>query len=190
VKQKLLRPLYRWSFSHKRYIVAAAFAVVMFLLFTEQIKALLVLTVFGIASSFISLYKRIVRLPPALELITFTTVLVTLVYGPIVAAIYAVVVTFSSEIVSGYPDEMTLTYIPSRLVMIAATYMLQGMEIVALGIWMVLVFNAVQQPIFWMLTDVEKRIKSVYFIVLNIPLSIIIFKVAGPTVLALMWSIR
>ncbi len=189
VKAAFLQKAYKLLFTHKGYLALAFLLAVVFIIFTEQAKALLVLLVLGFFSSFISLYKRVVRLPPALELITFTTVIITLIYGPVVAIIYSIIVTFTSEIVSGYPDAMTLTYIPSRIAMVIGTYIFREAEIVTLGFWMIILFNAVQQPMFWALTDFEKRVKSVYFTVLNIPLSFLLFKFFGAALLQFLRAI-
>jgi len=154
---------------------------------------LLVLTAMAIPATFITMYKRIVRLPPALELVSLTSAMATIFYGPITGIIYTVIVNVASEIASGHPDEMTLTYFPSRIVQVLfihfayTTGLLTG--IVGLGVWGVVAFNAVQQPLFMSLVDVEKRLKAIYFVMLNIPLNIIIFKTIGPPLFALLQMI-
>ncbi len=185
----ILEKAYQLVMRKKGYLAIAAISAVLLVLFTAQVKALLILAVLGTASTFITLYKRVVRLPPALELTTLTGVIITLLYGPVVAIIYIFIVTFTAEVASGYPDVMTLTYIPSRIVMVLFAYIFRSMDIVSLGIWSVVVFNAVQQPIFMWLTDAEKRLKAIYFVMLNIPLNILIFKVFGHPLLSLLQAI-
>jgi len=188
-----LNKLYKLLSTNKRYVAALLFVFLLFLLFAETMITLIVLTLMAIPTTFITMYKRIVRLPPALELISITTVMATIFYGPIVGIIYTIVVTFSSEVASGHPDEMTLTYVPSRIVQVLFVHFAFSLGlitgIVALGIWSVVVFNAVQQPIFMSLVDVEKRFKALYFVALNIPLNILIFKSLGPILLRIMQAI-
>lgn len=177
-----LEGVYRWSASHKRYFLLAILVFAIFVLFTEQVKALIILSVFGIVAAVTSFYKRVVRMPPFFEFISLTTVMVTLFYGPIVAIIYAVIVNIGSEAFSGYPDVMILTYIPSRGFQVLFIYFASqftGMGVVALGVWSVIAFNLVQQPIFMSLTDAEHRLKALYYAVLNIPANIIIFNLLG-----------
>jgi len=150
----------------------------------------LILAVFGVLSSTVTTYKRIIRMPPVFELISLTTVMVTLFYGPIVGIFYTIIVNLASEVLSGYPDVMTLTYLPSRTIQVLFVWIASGvnpnMGIVSLGIWSVIVFNVVQQPIFMFLTDMEQRLKALYFIVFNIPINIILFKFLGEPLYALL----
>ena len=53
------------------------------------------------------------------------------------------------------------------------------MDIALIGFLMSALYNALQQPVYWLLTDPEKRIKSIYFSSLNIPLNFLIFKFLG-----------
>ncbi len=188
-RHPLLDKGYNFVIRKKGYLALAVILIALFVLFTTQIKALLIVAVLGTASTFITLYKRVVRLPPALELTTFTGVIITLIYGPVVAIIYVFIVTFTAEVASGYPDVMTLTYIPSRVVMVLFAYLFRSMDVVSLGVWSVIVFNAVQQPIFMWLTDAEKRLKAIYFVMLNVPLNILIFKAFGHALLSLLQAI-
>jgi len=47
-------------------------------------------------------------LPPALELISLTTVMATIFYGLIIGIIYTIIVNIASEIASGHPDETAI----------------------------------------------------------------------------------
>ncbi len=188
-----LRRAYNLIRTHKMMAAAVILITLLFVTFTKTVVTLLILLLMAIPSTFITMYKRVVRLPPALELISLTATMATVFYGPVVGIIYTIIVNFASEVASGHPDEMTLTYVPSRIVQVLfvhfayAYFGLTG--IVALGIWGNVAFNAVQQPIFMALVDVEKRLKAIYFVMLNIPLNILIFKVLGPPLYALLNAI-
>ena len=175
--------LCRFAARRKGYLFLAFIVFAVFMLFTSQAKAVAVLLVLGAASSLAVTYKRVVRLPPALELISLTSAVVTLVYGPVV------VTNIASEFVSGYPDAMSLTYIPSRSAQVLFVYLFRDWDVVQLGIWSVVVFNLVQQPIFMWLTDAEKRLKSLYFVMLNVPLNILIFRFLAHPLLSLVQAL-
>lgn len=180
LRQSAVTGIIKWLGSHKRYAFLAAIAVGIIVFYTAEFKAVITLAIFGIISSTITTYKRVIRMPPVLELISLTTVMVTLFYGPIVGIFYTIIVNLASEVMSGYPDVMTLTYLPSRTVQVLFVWIAHSlnpdMGIAALGIWSVIIFNLVQQPVFMFLTDAEQRLKAVYFVALNIPINILIFK--------------
>ena len=175
----VLRKAWEWILANKLIVSAGLILVLLFVLYTKPFKALLVLAVFGVASSTITVYKRAIRMPPVLELISLTATLVTLFFGPIVAIIYTSIVNLAAEVFSGYPDVMTLTYIPSRAVQVLSIFALSSltdMGIVGIGVWSVVIFNLVEQPIFMLLApDAEQRIKAIYFTAFNIPLNYIVF---------------
>ncbi len=188
----VLRGIHNFIRTHKMMVTVAILITLLFVMFTKTIVILIVLLLMAMPSTFITMYKRVVRLPPALELISLTSTMTTIFYGPIVGIVYTVVVNFASEVASGHPDEMSLTYLPSRIVQVLFVHFAYGFgltNIVALGIWGNVAFNAVQQPIYMALVDIEKRLKAVYFVMLNIPLNILIFKVFGPPLYALLNAI-
>lgn len=187
--RSFLSGLYRFAGRRKGYLLLAFVVFAVFMLFTPQAKAVAVLLVLGAASSLAVTYKRVVRLPPAFELISLTSAVVTLVYGPVVGVFYTVASNIASEVVSGYPDAMSLTYIPSRSAQVLFVYLFRSWDVAQLGIWSVVVFNLVQQPIFMWLTDAEKRLKSLYFVILNVPLNILIFRFLGHPLLSLLQTI-
>ena len=196
IKRGLRHPttglIWRRLKGRKRYIVIAAILLFLFVIFTDQVKAFIILAVFGIVSSTVTVYKRVVRMPPVFELVSLTTVMVTIFYGPVVGVIYTIVVNLASEVMSGYPDVMTLTYIPSRTIQALFVWFAfahGSMGIVSLGIWSNVIFNMVQQPIFMFLTDAEQRLKALYFVILNIPINILIFKTIGEPLYRLLEAI-
>ncbi len=188
-----LRGIHNFIRTHKMMVAVVILITLLFVMFTKTVVTLVILMLMAIPSTFITMYKRVVRLPPALELISLTATMTTIFYGPVVGIIYTIVVNFASEVASGHPDEMTLTYLPSRVVQVLfvhfayTSFGLTG--IVALGVWGNIAFNAVQQPIFMALVDIEKRLKAIYFVMLNIPLNLLIFKVLGPPLFSLLNAI-
>ena len=173
--------LYKLFRKHKRYVILGIIAVILLIFFTAQIKAFIILTILGLAATFSTFYKRVFQAPPAFELITLTVVAVSIFYGPVVGSLYALVVSISAEVASQALDPFSITYIPPRMVtaVVAPWLYHNGTSIAMLGLLMSTLYNLLQQPVYWLLTDPEKRIKSLYFSSLNIPINWLVFKLLG-----------
>ncbi len=173
--------LFKRGLKHKRYVLFAFAAILVLVLFTAQVKALIILSVLGFAATFSTFYKRVFQAPPAFEFITLTVVAVGIFYGPWMGALYAFVVSLTSEIASQALDPFSVTYIPPRIAtaFVAPWLYHNGTSVAMIGLLMSLLYNLLQQPVYWYLTDPEKRIKSIYFGSLNIPLNFLIFKFLG-----------
>ena len=164
-------------------------------MFASQVKAFLIITLLGVAATFSTFYKRVFQAPPAFELITLTVVAVSIFYGPVIGALYALVISITSEIAAQALDPFSITYIPPRIATAFVAPWLYGNgtgpvhNIAVLGLLMSLLYNALQQPVYYYLTDVEKRIKSLYFSSLNIPLNFLIFKFLGEPLFEILRSL-
>ncbi len=183
--------LFRKLQKNKKTVLLAFALLALFVLFTAQVKAFIIIAILGTVASFSTFYKRVFQAPPAFELITLSVVAVGIFYGPAVGAIFAMVVSLASEIAAQALDPFSITYIPPRIAtaFVAPWLYHNGTDIAIIGLLMSLLYNALQQPVYWLLTDPEKRIKSIYFGSLNIPLNFIIFKVLGPPLFAAMRSL-
>ena len=177
--------LFKLFLRNKRYVLLSLIAGAALILFTSQIKAFFIISILGVAATFSTFYKRVFQAPPAFELITLTVVAVSIFYGPGIGALYALVISITSEIAAQALDPFSITYIPPRMVAAFVAPWLYGNgtgpvhNIAVLGLLMSLLYNALQQPVYYYLTDVEKRIKSLYFSSLNIPLNFLVFKFLG-----------
>lgn len=183
--------LFKRVLRRKQYFLLAVVAIALFVLFTAQIKALVIITILGLAATFSTFYKRVFQAPPAFELITLTVVAVGIFYGPWVGALYAFVVSLTSEIASQALDPFSITYIPPRIAtaFVAPWLYHNGTSVAMIGLLMSALYNLLQQPVYWYLTDPEKRIKSIYFGSLNIPLNFLIFKFLGGPLFAVLSKI-
>lgn len=173
--------LFNLVLSYKKYAFLAFAFIVLLILFTQQVKAFVIIGSMGIASTFVTYYKRFFQAPPVLELTTLTTAAVSVFYGPWLGAAYTLVVTITMEVAAQALDPFSITYIFPRVVVafISPWLYAQGVSIPVLGLLASITYNALQQPVYYALTDVEKRIKGLYFSVLNIPLNFLIFKFIG-----------
>lgn len=172
---------YKLCRRRKGYVLLLLILAAMFVLFSAQAKAFIIITLLGIASTFSTFYKRIFQAPPAFELITLGVVAVGIFYGPWIGALYAIVISITSEIAAQALDPFSITYIPPRIAtaFVAPWLYHNGVSVALIGLLMSVLYNALQQPVYYYLTDVEKRIKSLYFGSLNIPLNFLIFKLLG-----------
>lgn len=184
---------YNWSNKNKTYlIIGTVVFIAALVLFTEQVKAFFLISILGVVATFSYFYKRVYQAPPVLELVTLNTVLVSLLYGPVVGAIFTLIVSITSEVASQAFDPFSITYIPPRVaVAFAAPFLVHKFDVDfgLLGLLMAILYNLLQQPVYLALTDVEKRIKSLYFSSLNIPLNFLVFKFLGEPLLHLLQRI-
>ncbi|MBI2143898.1 hypothetical protein HYU17_01975 [Candidatus Woesearchaeota archaeon] len=183
--------LYGYGREHRQYVTSFFVFILLFVLFTEQVKAFIIITILGLAGTFSQFYKRVFQAPPAFELVILATVAVSVFYGPVIGALFAVVVSITSEIASQALDPFSITYtFPRAVIAFVAPWLYSnGMSLPMLGFLMSLLYNALQQPVYWLLTDPEKRIKSIYFGSLNIPLNFLIFKFIGEPLFAILKAV-
>lgn len=120
---------------------------------------------------------------------TLTIVMVSVLYGPLIGSIFAIIVSIVSEMVAGAVDVFTVIYIGPRIIMAVTASFFPEANFAMLGMWMSILFNALQQPIYFKLTDVEKRLKGVYFTAFNIPINIFLFKLVGAPLYELLKAI-
>lgn len=169
----------KWIFNRKWYLLLGAAVLFFLMLFGSQVKAILVVGSLAFLASISTIYKRYVRIPPAFELMTFGTVIVSLAYGPIIGAIFGAVTSLTSEIVNGCIDLFVVSYIPARAFVGLITPFFAGMDIFFLGMLMTAVYNAIGQPMYFFMGDVEAKGKFVFFLTGNILANAILFNTVG-----------
>ncbi len=169
--------LFRW-----RYVIPAFVLVWIYISLVNSIKGVIIISVLAVVASYSTIYKRVVRIPSAIELVTLGTVVVSISYGPLPGAVFAVATTIASEIISSAVDMFTLVYAFARGVIgIVAgyAYSLLGGNILLLGLSMVLLFNAICQPVYLLPGDLETKVKAMYFFVISIAFNLLSFFLLG-----------
>ncbi|MBN2454167.1 hypothetical protein JXB11_01340 [Candidatus Woesearchaeota archaeon] len=182
------RRIYRWGRRNKKAVIISLLVIAAAMLFTSQVRAIVSIGILALAGTFSQVYKRVIRIPPAFELVTFGTVLVGYVYGIWAGAIFGIVVTIAAEIASSAIDAFVIGYIPARAsagiaAAIAAGY---NVNIFWAGMLGVVVYNVIAQPLYMIQPDVELRMKLVFFLTGNFVFNFVIFRVLGEPVLFLM----
>ncbi len=169
--------LFRW-----RYVLPSIVLAWVYISLVNSIKGVLVISVLAVIASYSTIYKRVVRIPSAIELVTLGTVVVSISYGPLPGAIFAVVTTIASEIISSAVDMFTLVYAFARGVIgVVAVYAypMVGGNIVLLGLLMTLLFNVICQPVYLLPGDIETKVKALYFFVMSISFNLLAFFLLG-----------
>jgi hypothetical protein len=182
----VVKKAYNWGLENKKSVAIAIIILVAAVVFTSQLRAIISVGILALAGSFAQIYKRALRVPPAVEFVTFGTVMVGYVYGPWAGAIFGAVVTLSAEVISSAVDAFIIGYVPSRAIIgFTAAYM-TGYSIVFVGIAMTLLYNLLAQPLYLLQPDFELRMKVVAFVVVNIIFNILVFRMLAEPILFLM----
>ncbi len=162
-----------------RYVIPALLLVWIYISLVNSVKGVIVISSLAVAASYSTIYKRVVRIPSAIELVTLGTVVVSISYGPLPGAVFAVVTTIASEIISSAVDMFTLVYAFARGVIGVVAFYLSGMNIVLLGLLMTLLFNGICQPVYLLPGDIETKVKALYFFVMSIAFNLLAFFLLG-----------
>lgn len=173
------------SISPKMLFLAAA-AVVALAFFGRNIKDILLVSALAFAASYSTIYKRTIRVPSAVELVTIGTVVTGAAYGPLVGALFGILTTFASEIISSGIDAFTMFYAAARGISGGVAFFLvnsMSFSVVSMGIVALVVFNVLCQPIYQMSGDVEAKVKGVYYLIVNTLFNLLVFTFFGSILL-------
>lgn len=163
------------------FILAAIIGVIA--LFGKNLKDVVFVSLLALAASYSTIYKRTIRVPSAVELVTIGTVITGVAYGPVAGAVFGVLTTFASEIISSGIDAFTFFYAVARGTTGAVVFYLAGWNIVTLGMVGVAIFNILCQPIYQMSGDIEQRLKGIYYLIVNTLFNLLVFTFFGKILL-------
>jgi len=152
----------------------------------KNLKDIILVAVLGIVASYSTVYKRTIRVPSAVELVTLGTVITGVAYGPVVGALFGIITTFASEIISSGIDVFTLFYATSRGLSGALSQFLVvtfSLNIVLMGMIALVIFHAISDAIYILSGDVEAKLKVVYFLVVNTLFNFLMFSLFGSLLL-------
>ena len=162
-----------------RYVMPAMAMLLLYIFLGKDLKGAITVSILAIAASYSTIYKRVIRIPSAIELVVLGTVITSISYGPVAGAIFGVTTTIASEVISAAVDLFTFVYAFARGVIGVVAYFLAGMDIVLLGVLMTLLFNGICQPVYLLPGDFETKMKAVYFFTMNITFNFIAFFFLG-----------
>ncbi|MEK6854340.1 MAG: hypothetical protein AABX60_03315, partial [Nanoarchaeota archaeon] len=167
------------------FIIVAAFVVIV--VFGKNIKDILLVAVLGIAASYSTIYKRTIRVPSAVELVTLGTVVTGAAYGPLVGVLFGVFTTIASEVISSGVDVNTLFYAISRGIAGGIAQLLIvnfGLSVVMAGMVAMVIFHLVSDFIYFISGGIEAVPKIVYFIIVNTLFNLMVFSFFGNLLLS------
>ncbi|MBI2141111.1 hypothetical protein HYU16_01670 [Candidatus Woesearchaeota archaeon] len=166
----------------------AAVVVFIVMLFGRNIKDILLVAALGIAASYSTIYKRTIRVPSAVELVTFGTIVTGAAYGPAVGAMFGVITTIASEIISSGVDVNTLFYAIARGIAGGLAQMMVagfGWSVVIAGMAALVIFHVVSDFIYVVSGGIEAVPKIIYFIIVNTLFNLIVFSFFGSFLLGI-----
>lgn len=167
---------------HKFLALGALAGLLIAFSFRGYIKDALVIFLLGLVGIFSTYYKRYVRVPPAVELVTFGTVITGVAYGPVAGAVFGVVVTILAEVFNSGIDFFIVGYIPARAAVGFASAFFPAAGMIPLGLWMSVLYNVIAQPLYAFQSDAELRLKLFAFIITNISFNFLAFSFFGELV--------
>lgn len=175
------------SLTPKAILIIIAALLVM-LIFGRHIKDVLLVSGLAFAASYSTIYKRTIRTPSAVELVTLGTVVTGAAYGPLAGALFGVITTVASEIISSGVDVNTLFYAISRGISGGIAQLLVvnlGLSVVMAGMAALVIFHAVSDFIYIVSGGVEVIPKIIYFIIVNTLFNLLVFAFLGGPLLSL-----
>ncbi len=176
-----------------KFVLIALAVIVILAIFGRNLKDAILVSILALAASYSTIYKRTIRVPSAIELVTVGTVICGAAYGPLIGILFGVLTTFASEIISSGIDAFTLFYAIARAFAGAAAFYLGNpagllaspLSVVALGMVAVGIFNVLCQPIYQMSGDIEARLKGIYYLIVNTLFNLVIFTFLGNLLLTI-----
>ena len=181
-----LASIYAEVKKYKAWIIAAAVIGVMLLAVGVEWKDIFLFPILFLAATFSTYYKRIVKVPPAFELVSLTTVVVGMTHGPWAGAIFGATAALAAEIVNSGIDAFIIGYVGARIVMGALAGFFPMADIVVAGMLLLLLFNILAQSLYLMQGDPEARAKTAIYVTLNLFINYFLFSLFGkplPTLL-------
>ena len=173
------------SYFFKARYLLPIIAIAMLYQLLDSFRGAVFIGILAIIASYSTIYKRVIRIPSAIETVTIGTAVTAINYGPLAGALFGAITTLASEIISGGIDMFTFVYMFARAVLGVAAFFLAGINTVMLGLIMTLAFNAICQPIYQLPGDIETRIKGVYFLIISVISNLILFFVFGDFLIGL-----
>ena len=170
---------FSFLFEQKRVLFGILAGLAIILMFRHYIRDIVIILVLGLVAVLSTMYKRYMRAPPAVELITFSTVMIGIAYGPLHGAIFGAVTTLVAEILNSCLDAFIVGYIPARAVVGFVSAFFPTAGIVPLGLAMSILYNAIAQPLYAFQSDAELRMKLLAFVLINVPFNFLVFSFLG-----------
>ena len=186
VVREPLATVYAFLGRFKFVIFFAVAAAIVLLVLGVEWHMLVSFPVLFLASVFSMYYRRFMHVPPAFELVSLSTVIVGMAYGPVIGAVFGAVAGLAAEIVSGGIDAFVVSYVPARAVMGLLAGFFPFANVIVLGVVLVAVYNMLAQSLYLLQGDPEAKIKTAVFVFFNLGINFVIFSLLGDFTLSLL----
>src|SRR3989344_9527042 len=191
VREPLLT-IYAEISKYKFLIITVAGLALVLLALGVHWKAILFFPPLFLAAAFSTFYKRIVRVPPAFELVSLTTVAVGMSHGPWAGAIFGATAALAAEIINSGIDPFIVGYVFGRAVMGALAAIIFAafpqISVLYLGLGLTVLFNLIAQSLYLLQGDPEAKLKTAIYVFFNLIINWILFSYLGKPLLALLSS--
>ena len=162
------------------FLIIMSLAVI--ILFGRHLKDILLVSGLAFAASYSTIYKRTIRVPSAVELVTLGTVITGAAYGPGIGAAFGVFTTIASEIISSGVDVNTLFYAIARGIAGGVAQLLVvhlGWSVLMAGMAALVIWHVVCDAIYVVSGGIEVVPKIVYFVIVNTLFNFLVFTFLG-----------
>ncbi|MBI4438707.1 hypothetical protein HY640_02135 [Candidatus Woesearchaeota archaeon] len=172
----------------KQYFFFSVIALILAYVFglsVELLEGMAVISVLFFLASISIIYKRYFRAPPAFELMTFGTVVVTAKYGLIVGMFFGALSQIVAEIVSGAIDAQIVIFVPARTMLAVWTSIAVNIfvikDVFILGMIAIAAYNLMVQPISFIMGDAQLKAKTIYYTIVYTIANFFVFSIlSGP----------
>ena len=180
---KVREPLlgfYKRIYEHKALIVAVGIAAVLLLAFGVPWKGVLFFPLLFLAAAYSTMYEKIAGIPPAVELVTLTSVAIAAAYGAWPAAAFGAITVLAAEVINKTIDAYVIGYVAGRAVTGALAGIMYAanpdISLVALGMVVVVVFNLIAQSVYLLqCADPAAFAKTVMYVAINLLFNAVVF---------------
>ncbi len=159
-----------------RYIIygMTGFAFLLFLLVSHKLRAAMVITIFIILNMALSSYKRFIRLPIEIELLTLGIVFCTLNYGIKAGLVVAILGGILSFVVGFNISPFSFPMLTGYVMMVFISYLLRNLNMTFVGLIATLANNLLVFVLYHYVFKYD-LMKNISFSVSNILFNAIIF---------------
>jgi len=191
MREKIRNAAAAWStrLAKKQVLIGALVVLVLLLLFHNFVKSLVSILALFAVGAFSTYYKRKLESFGAIgfEFVTFTAVLAGIAFGPVVGAIFGLITSLFSVVISRDVGATTVLFLAATAVAGAFAQRLSAsIGVVWAGMFfLALSALAVQGFTFWLISDREIKILSVVGIFVNFFVNYLLLDYLARPILAL-----
>ncbi len=173
---------------HKKFFLIGLFGLLVIFSLGSMLKAAFMILLLTLIASFSTFYKRYVKFTIGFELVTFSTVLTTVAYGPAIGALVGFVSAVAAEVIPQLIDPSSFFWIISLPVSAFAVAFFHGLGVPLF--WLAYVSLAVQfifsEPMRMLSGDEYLKTMGMVNMITSCVWTILWFKLLAPIIFPLL----